>query len=215
MSVTFKTFGGSARFADLVQQPGRRIRKRHSVLAATVLAVVTVAAASICVLDPEIALGASASEIDRNATQALNTLYQTTPGARALAGKARGVLIFPSIVKGGFIVAGEYGDGALRQGGRTKGYYRSVAASVGFQAGAQAYGYVLFFMDNDSLQYLNKSDGWEVGTGPSLVVLDKGFGKNLSTTTLQKGVYAYIFDQKGLMGGVGIRGSKITKITPD
>ena len=86
---------------------------------------------------------------------------------------------------------------------------------TGVQTCALPICYVLFFMDNDSLQYLNKSDGWELGTGPSLVVLDKGFGKNLSTTTLQKCVYAYIFDQKGLMGGVGIRGSKITKITPD
>lgn len=215
MSVRFKIFSGPARSADLVPQSGTRIGKRYSVLVTTLLAVVMLATASIWVLYPAIALGASASEIDREARQALTTLYQTTPGAKALAGKAKGVLIFPSIVKGGFIVAGEYGDGALRQGGRTKGYYRSVAASVGFQAGAQAFGYVLFFMDNDSLQYLNKSDGWELGTGPSLVVLDKGFGKNLSTTTLQKGVYAYIFSQKGLMGGVGIRGSKITKITPD
>jgi len=103
----------------------------------------------------------------------------------------------------------------LRKGGKTVGYYRSLAASVGFQAGAQSYGYVLFFMDDDSLTYLDRSDGWEVGTGPTLVVLDKGFGKNFSTTTLKKGVYAFIFNQKGLMGGVGIQGSKITKINPD
>jgi lipid-binding SYLF domain-containing protein len=70
-------------------------------------------------------------------------------------------------------------------------------------------------MDDDSLQYLNKSDGWELGTGPTLVVLDQGFGKNFSTTTLQRGVYAFIFNQRGLMGGVGIQGSKITQITPD
>jgi lipid-binding SYLF domain-containing protein len=75
--------------------------------------------------------------------------------------------------------------------------------------------YVLFFMDDASVRYLDNSDGWEAGTGPSLVVLDSGFGKNLSTTTLQSGVYAFIFDQKGLMGGVGIQGSKITKINPD
>jgi lipid-binding SYLF domain-containing protein len=86
--------------------------------------------------------------------------------------------------------------------------------SYGYQAGIQAYGYVLFFMDDASLQYLTNSDGWELGTGPSLVVLDAGFGKNLSTTTLQKGVYAFIFDQKGLMAGVGIQGSKITRINP-
>jgi lipid-binding SYLF domain-containing protein len=165
--------------------------------------------------NPRVALAASASEINRNVTEALATLYETTPGAQALADKAKGVLVFPSIVKGGFIVAGQYGDGALRKRGRTAGYYRSIAASVGFQAGAQSFGYVLFFMDDASLRYLNRSGGWELGTGPSLVVLDKGFGKNLSTTTLRKGVYAFIFNQKGLMGGIGIQGSKITKINPD
>jgi lipid-binding SYLF domain-containing protein len=160
------------------------------------------------------AIAASASEIDRNATQALYTLYNDTPGARALANKAKAILVFPSIVKGGFIVAGQFGDGALRKRGRTVGYYRSVAASYGFQAGVQSFGYVLFFMDEASLRYLNKSDGWELGSGPSLVVLDKGFGKNLSTTTMQTGVYAFIFNQKGLMGGIGIQGAKITKIHP-
>jgi len=161
------------------------------------------------------ALAASAREIDAKATQALTTLYKTTPGAKALADKAKAVLIFPDIVKGGFIVAGQFGDGALRKGGKTVGYYRSLAASYGFQAGAQSFGYILFFMDDESLTYLDKSDGWELGSGPSLVVLDKGFAKSLSTTTLQKGVYAFIFNQKGLMGGVGLQGSKITKITPD
>jgi lipid-binding SYLF domain-containing protein len=131
-----------------------------------------------------------------------------------LADKSKAILIFPSIVKGGFIVAGQFGDGALRKRGRTVGYYRSLAASYGFQAGAQSFGYVLFFMDEASLEYLNKSGGWELGTGPSLVVLDKGFGKNMSTTTMQKGVYAFIFNQRGLMAGIGIQGSKITKINP-
>ena len=117
------------------------------------------------------------------------------PGSKALADKAVAVLIFPTIVKGGFIFAGQFGDGALREEGKTMAYYRSLAASYGFQAGIQAFGYVLFFMDDASLQYLDKSAGYEVGVGPSLVVLDDGFGKNLSTTTLQKGVYAFIFDQ--------------------
>ena len=89
-----------------------------------------------------------------------------------------------------------------------------MAASYGFQAGAQVFGYVLFFMDEGSVEYLDKSAGWELGTGPSLVVLDTGFGKTFSTTTLQKGVYALIFDQKGLMGGIGIQGTKITRINP-
>lgn len=166
------------------------------------------------VLIPAVALAASASAIDRDARAALADLYKRTPGAKALGDKAVAVLVFPSIVKGGFIIAGQYGDGALRKGGKTVAYYRSLAASYGFQAGVQAFGYVLFFMDDESVRYLDNSAGFELGTGPSLVVLDAGFGKNLSTTTLQKGVYAFIFDQKGLMGGVGIQGTKITKINP-
>ena len=163
---------------------------------------------------PALSLAASKSEIDRSVDQSLTTLYKRTPDAKALANKAVAVLVFPSIVKGGFIIAGQFGDGALRRGGKTVGYYRSLAASYGFQAGIQAFGYVLFFMDEASVQYLNDSAGWEIGTGPTLVVLDAGFGKVFSTTTLQKGVYALIFDQKGLMGGIGIQGSKITKINP-
>lgn len=163
----------------------------------------------------ESAWAASAREIDAQATQALKTLYQSNPAAKTLADRAKGVLIFPNIVKAGFMVGGQFGDGALRRGGKTVAYYRSLAASYGFQAGAQSFGYVLFFMDNESLEYLEKSDGWELGSGPSLVVLDKGFGKTLSTTTMQKGVYAYIFGQKGIMGGLGIQGSKITRIRPE
>jgi lipid-binding SYLF domain-containing protein len=167
------------------------------------------------VLMPTQSLASSKSAIDRDARAALDKLYKHTPGSKALADKAVGVLVFPSIVKGGFIIAGQFGDGALRKNGKSVAYYRSLAASYGFQAGAQAFGYVLFFMDDASLRYLENSDGWELGSGPSLVVLDAGFGKTLSTTTLQKGVYAFIFDQKGLMGGMGLQGSKITKINPN
>ncbi len=160
-------------------------------------------------------LAASASEINRNVTAALQTLYNTTPGAKALAGKAKGILVFPNIVKAGLIVGGQYGDGALREKGKTVGYYRSVAASYGLQAGVQSFGYVMLFMDDASLRYLKNSQGWEIGAGPSVVVLDKGFGKSMTTTTMRKGVYAFIFSQKGLMGGIGLQGSKITRITPD
>ena len=161
------------------------------------------------------ALAASAREIAGSATRILTILYQKKPEAKTLGDKAVAVLVFPSIVKGGFIIGGQFGDGALRKGGQTVAYYRSVAASYGFQAGVQTYGYALFFMDDASVQYLDKSDGWEIGTGPSLVVVDEGFGKSMSSTTLQKGVYAFIFNQKGLMAGAGIQGSKITKINPN
>jgi lipid-binding SYLF domain-containing protein len=178
------------------------------------LVVMMLTALAINAAAPTAALAASASAIDRDAKAALAQLYQNTPGSKALADKAVAVLVFPTIVKGGFIIAGQFGDGALRKNGKSVAYYRSLAASYGFQAGIQAFGYVLFFMDDASLQYLDDTAGFELGVGPSLVVLDAGFGKNLSTTTLQKGVYAFIFDQKGLMGGVGIQGTKITRINP-
>ena len=170
---------------------------------------------AIQLASPGVARAASARTIDRDARGSLADLYKHTPGAKDLGEKAVGILVFPNIVKGGFIIAGQYGDGALLREGKTVAYYRSLAASYGFQAGIQAFGYVLFFMDEASLKYLDKSEGFELGVGPSLVVLDAGFGKNMSTTTLQKGVYAFIFDQKGLMGGMGIQGTKITKINPD
>lgn len=190
----------------------KKVRNMNTLMRLAILAITTI---TISAWSSGLALAASAGEIDRQATRALSLLYKSTPGAKALGDNAKAILIFPSIVKGGFIVAGHFGDGALRQRGRTVGYYRSVAASYGFQAGLQSFGYVLFFMDDASLAYLQKSDGWELGTGPSLVVLDKGFGKNMSTTTMQKGVYAFIFNQKGLMGGIGIQGSKITRIKPN
>lgn len=191
----------------------------EGIIRAGIAAIMIGSAASAMILAvaataPTVAYGASASAIDRDARASLADLYKHTPGSKALADKAVAVLVFPSIVKGGFIIAGQYGDGALRKNGKTVAYYRSLAASYGFQAGVQAFGYVLFFMDNASLQYLDNSAGFELGVGPSLVVLDEGFGKNVSTTTLQKGVYAFIFDQKGLMGGMGIQGTKITKINP-
>jgi lipid-binding SYLF domain-containing protein len=108
---------------------------------------------------------------------------------------------------------GQIGEGVLLKNGRPAGYYNSVAASYGFQAGAQTFGYALFFMNDGALTYLDRSAGWEIGAGPSLVVVSEGFGKSLTTTTLTQDVYAFIFGQKGLMGGIGVQGSKITRIS--
>jgi lipid-binding SYLF domain-containing protein len=163
---------------------------------------------------PSRAQAASAAEIDAKADNALNDLMKTNEGARALAAKAKGVLIFPSIIKGGFVFGGAYGEGALRIGGRPAGYFRSIAASYGLQIGAQSFSYALFFMTDRALDYLSNSNGWELGVGPSLVVADEGFGKKASTTTLQAEIYAFIFAQEGLMAGLGIEGSKITPIKP-
>ena len=189
--------------------------KSHNLPRPLILAVaLTLMTAAWNTLGAGVALAASARELNRQATQALRDLYRNTPGAKQLGEKAVGVLIFPSIKKGGFIIGGQFGDGVLLKRGKTVAYYRSLAASYGLQAGGQAFSYVLFFMDDASLQYLDKSEGWEVGVGPSLVVLDEGFGKVLSTTTMQSGVYAYIFGQRGAMAGLGIQGTKITKINP-
>jgi lipid-binding SYLF domain-containing protein len=160
------------------------------------------------------ALGASAGEINRGVSKALKILYSSNSAAKSLATKAKGILVFPSIVKGGFVVGGQYGEGALRQGTRTVGYYNSVAASYGLQAGLQKFGYALFFMTPSSLEYLNKSEGFEIGVGPSVVVVDEGLAKSLTTTTAQSDIYAFFFNQKGLMAGLGLQGTKITRIHP-
>ncbi len=155
-----------------------------------------------------------ATQIDRDADAALKTLYESTPAAETFRKEAKGILVFPSIVKGGFIVGAYYGKGALRKNGETAGYYSTMAASYGLQAGVQTFGYVLFFMNDEALAYLDKSDGWEVGVGPSIVVMDKGAGKSATTTTGRSDVYAFIFSQQGLMAGLGLQGSKISRINP-
>ncbi|WP_374088932.1 YSC84-related protein [Methylomicrobium lacus] len=162
------------------------------------------------------AMSGTAAEIDRDVDYALQDLYESTPAARSLAKKAKGILVFPRIVKAGFMVGAQYGrGGALRVRGRTTGYYNSVSASYGMQAGVQAFGYALFFMNDEALNYLERSEGWEIGMGPSIVVVDAGMAKTLTTTTAKDNVYAFIFGQKGLMAGLGLQGSKISRIYPE
>ena len=161
---------------------------------------------------PAAAQAATAAEIRRDATAALKNLYAGTPKAKELADKAKGVLVFPSVIKAGFMVGGLFGDGVLFKDGKAVGYYNTVAVSYGFQAGAQKYGYAMLFMNDEALKYLDKSDGWELGTGPSIVVLDQGAAAGLSTSTARDDVYAFIFSQTGLMGGLGLQGTKITKV---
>jgi lipid-binding SYLF domain-containing protein len=110
------------------------------------------------------------------------------------------------------IIGGQYGEGALRVDGKTVGFYNSVAASYGLQAGVQSFGYALFFMTDKALDYLKKSEGWEIGVGPSVVIVDEGVARSLTTTTAKSDIYAFFFDQKGLMAGLGLQGSKITKV---
>ncbi len=168
-------------------------------------------------IGPSIAAAASAEEINRDVKAALDSLYAKSPTAFALGEKAKGILVFPGIVKGGFLVGGQYGEGALvapQAPGtyRVLGYYSSIQGSFGLQAGLQQFGYAMFFMSEGTMDYLHGSGGWELGTGPTIVVVDLGAAKSLSTSTLQSNIYAFFFDQKGLMGGLGLQGTKVTQI---
>jgi lipid-binding SYLF domain-containing protein len=164
---------------------------------------------------PDISPRVWADEVDDDAAAALRSLYEGSPAARVLGEKAVAVLVFPNIVKAGFLFGAQFGEGTLFRGGRkvaNYANYRSVAGSYGFQAGVQTFGYAMFLMTNAAVDYLDRSGGWELGVGPSIVVVDAGLARNITTTTIQSDVYAFVFDQKGLMAGIGVQGSKITRI---
>jgi len=150
--------------------------------------------------------------LDMSSKEALNQLIASVPAAKALSEKAIAVLVFPSITKAGFMIGGQFGDGVMWKNGKPVAYYNTSGASFGLQAGAQTYGYALFFMKESALKALDTADGFEVGVGPSVVVVDQGMGASHTSTTLQDDIYAFVFGQKGLMAGVGIQGNKITKI---
>jgi lipid-binding SYLF domain-containing protein len=153
-----------------------------------------------------------ASSLDRDARVALNSLYERTPAARSLGTNSAAILVFPRVTKAGLVVGAQGGDGVLIKDGRTIGYFNTGGVSVGLQAGAQEYGYALFFMSEEALKYLASSRGWEIGVGPSVVVVDAGAARTLTTTTAHSDIYAFIFDQKGLMAGMGLQGTKITQL---
>lgn len=172
---------------------------------------VTATSLSLCAISSS-AIAATAEDLDKDAVQALQTLYKTNPAAEKLGKKAKAVLVFPKIVKAGLIFGGSYGEGVLTKGSTHAGYYNSVSASWGWQAGAESYGYVVFLMSDKAVQYLDKSKGWEFGVGPTVVVVNEGIAKNLSTTTAKDDAYAFIFDQQGLMASLSIEGTKISRI---
>lgn len=154
-------------------------------------------------------------ELERECEEALTSLYANNDQARELGQRALGVLIFPNVIKAGLMVGAMRGDGVLRINGAVAGYYRINAASYGLQAGAQRFSYALFFITQSSLDYLERSGGWSVGSGPSVVVIDDGFARTLNSTTLTQDVYAIIFGQEGLMAGVGLEGANISPFEPD
>jgi lipid-binding SYLF domain-containing protein len=149
--------------------------------------------------------------LGREARVSLETLKTNNQAAATLDQKAKGVLVFPAVTKAGFMIGGFHGDGVLLKNGQVSGYYKTTGASYGLQAGVQKYGYALFFMSESALRYVDQTQGWEIGVGPSVVIVDEGKGKSLTTTTGREDVYAFIFDQRGLMAGMGLQGSKISR----
>jgi lipid-binding SYLF domain-containing protein len=165
-------------------------------------------------------LSASAKDrtaLDQDVHAAIKLLKATSPFAKAIAPSAKGALVFPNIVKAGFLVGIQYGEGALvraKQGGGyyIASYYNITSASYGLQAGVQSFGYVMALMTNAAVQNVEYGDGWELGVGPSIVIVDEGMAKTLTTETAKSDVYAFTFGQKGLMGGLGLQGTKITRL---
>jgi lipid-binding SYLF domain-containing protein len=163
----------------------------------------------------QVGIGVPATQTDKEVSLSLDKLLKNSAVARDLSKKAKAILVFPRIVKAGLGIGGHYGEGALLKDGKTVAYYNTAAGSYGLQIGAQVFGYAMFFMDDKGLNYLLENNtGWEVGVGPSVVFIDEGMAKTVNNTTLTESVYVFTFNQRGLMAGAGIQGSKITRMNP-
>lgn len=164
------------------------------------------------IVGPRQAIADETTLLEQDSRAALKSLYSASPGARALGERAKAILIFPNITKAGFIVGGQGGEGVLLVNGKVTAHYNTRAVSIGMQAGMQTFGYAMFFMSDKVLSDFRSSRNFQVGVGPSVVVLDTGAGKDINTLTTKSDIYATIFDQTGLMAGASLQGSKITKL---
>jgi lipid-binding SYLF domain-containing protein len=149
-----------------------------------------------------------------NGRQALRDLEAGEPRSRRFASAAKAVLVFPSILKAGLVFGGETGNGVLFEHGQPAGFYNLSGGSWGLQIGGQDFAYALFFMTDKSLDYLKRSQGWAIGTGPSITVINKGAAASADSTTLAQDVYAFPFNGKGLMADLTLQGTKISQIHP-
>jgi lipid-binding SYLF domain-containing protein len=154
----------------------------------------------------------SAGEINAGARATLDLMYRQIPGTRALGATAAGILVFPTIVKAGIGIGGEYGEGVMRVGGKPVAYYNSVAASVGLQLGAQARSVVIMFMTPDALASFQRVDGWKVGVDGSIAIITVGAGGSVDTNRIASPVVGFILDNKGLMYNLTLEGAKISRI---
>jgi len=180
-------------------------------LAAAAIALATVfgpLAATTAMADP-------AAQLSANGERALQRLEAVEPRSRLFARQAKAILVFPSVLKAGFIFGGETGNGVLLENGQAAGFYNLTGGSWGLQIGGEDFGYVVFFMTDSSLNYLQKNDGFAAGTGPSIVVVNTGAAAEANTTTITQDVYAFPFSEKGLMADLTLQGTKITEIHPN
>ena len=151
-------------------------------------------------------------EIDAAVNGALDKMYASVKGSRELVNKARGVLVFPSVLQAGFVVGGEYGEGALRVGGATKGYYNTVTASFGLQIGAQSKAVVFLFMTQDALDKFQRTDGWTAGADASVALVKVGANGAVDLNTATSPVEVIVMTNAGLMANLNVEGTKVTKL---
>jgi len=161
---------------------------------------------------PHQAMSASATEIDIRSDAALKRFKSEVQGGSEFLKKAKGVLVFPQIIKAGIGLGGEYGEGALRIKGETREYYNTAAASIGLQLGAQSKSLVLVFLSEEALSEFRKSDGWKAGVDGSIAVIKWGAGKDINTIDIKDPIVGFVFGNKGLMYNLTLEGSKFSKI---
>jgi len=162
--------------------------------------------------EADAAVAATAKEIDVSVDVALERFEKDVGGAKQFLAGAKGLLVFPSVIKAGVGFGGEFGEGALRINGKTVSYYNTMAGSFGLQFGAQAKTILLVFLDEDALGQFRKSEGWKVGVDGSVAVIAIGAGTSLDSSKLNQPIVGFILDQKGLMYNLTLEGSKFTRI---
>lgn len=155
---------------------------------------------------------ASATEIEIGVKETLKRFRADVPGGAEFLARAKGVLVFPTVIKAGFGIGGEYGEGALKIGGKTVEYYSTAAASIGLQLGAQSKSVVLVFMNHDALKKFRNSSGWKAGVDGSVAVIEWGAAEDINTVDIQDPIIGFVFSNKGLMYNLTLEGSKFTKI---
>jgi lipid-binding SYLF domain-containing protein len=171
-------------------------------------------AAPLTLAEPHVGEAATAAQLEYDSNETLHSFVRQIPGARELANKAAGILVFPSVVKAGFGIGGEYGEGILLNQQRVEGYYNMISASFGFQLGVQERSVIIMFMTRDALRGFEKRAGWKVGVDGSVTIITVGVGGAIDTDKIVSPVIGFIIDPKGLMYNLTLEGTKISRINP-